>query len=205
MDQVYTGKNDINLDMPNKAYDLSFASQLSLGRKVTFDVTNNHATASRQILFFANRKSNLANLIATGAIVYTAGATDLVCTPKDFLIEDWLYDLAQSPQVVLQVDITATNQLQVRQDMKISRWDFYNQISTKTTISLNRPELRTQQDGKAVTIKFDKLVTTEDTELSITIPAQCTTTFSFFMGAAMRDSYFMQQKLLLAQAAGIAL
>lgn len=203
MNETYTGKNDLDLDMPNRAFDLSFASQKSLGRRVTFDVTNNHATASRQVLIFGNRKSILANLIATGVIPYAAGAVDLVCTPKDFLVEDWLYDIATNPQVVLQVDVVATNQLQLRQDLKINRWDFYNQLSTKQTISLNQPELRNQQDGKSVTISFDKLVTTEDTELSVIIPAQCTTTFTFSMGAGLRKSYKFQQKLLLAQAGGI--
>lgn len=203
MNQEYTGKNDLELDMPNNSYDLSAASQKSLGRKVTFDITNNHATDSRTLVIIPNRKSVLTNLIKTGVIPYVNGATDFICTPKDFLIEDWLYDLALSTQVFVDVDLNSTNALQMRQEFKIYQWDFYNNLNVKKTISLNQPSLRNQQDGKSVTISFDKLTSTENNELSIIIPAQTTTTFVFSMGAALRRSYKFQQKLLLAQAAGV--
>lgn len=202
MNEVYTGKNDLDLDMPNRAFDLSLQSQLKLGREFSFKVANTHATASREIVIFKNRKSTVANLIADGAIVYTGGATDLVCTPKDGLVADWLYDLEKNPQVVLMVDVSATNATQLDERFKVSRWDFYNQQPTNNYLTLNRPELRNQQDSKKITIPFNNLASTEDTELSIIIPALCTTTFRFMLGAAMRDSYTFQQKLLLAQAGG---
>lgn len=202
MAELYTGRNDLELDMPNNAFDLSMASQLKLGREFTFTVANTHATLSREVVIFANRKSTLANVIADGPIVYAAGATDLVCTPKDGTVADWLYDLAKSPQVILAADISATLDTQLSERFKIERWDFYNQQNTKAYITLNKPELRNQQDNKKITISFQRLASTEDAALSIVIPAMCTTTFRFMLGAAMRKSYQFQQKILLAQAGG---
>lgn len=201
----YTGKNDLRIDLPNDAFDLSYQSQLDLGREFQFALKNTHATQKRTAVIFANGKSNLANLIKDGLIVYVAGATDFECTGAKGLVADWLRDIAERPQIVLDCDVVTNNANQMSEEFKIMKWDFYNGFNLPSYVKLNTPGLRTQQDSKKNTVRFNLLTTTKEAELSIVIPPLTETTFTFRMGAALSDAYFLQQLQLVAKSNGVAI
>jgi hypothetical protein len=188
----YDGYGDDLVDFDGVG--LSFAQQVSNGRRFTVNVVNALASDEEFIMFPSYVPSSV-NLMTDGAFLSIAGNA-LNANGKPKTIKNLQNFLFYNPGICLGLKITSTQAVQLEKEMTITPKHPYGDLENRTIFFADWQNENTFRD-KVVTINEQFHVDNQH-EIKTTIVANSTLTMTFYFGAILNTAKSLAKKNLKA-------
>jgi hypothetical protein len=195
----YTGENDDFVDFGG--FNKSFANAGDSGRIFVVTIANT-GTDSRTIYLAPGYTwipgSTANGHLCDGATKDTAGSnTGLSCSGSPKTITDFYAFINTCPVHIGGIKIEGSVAAQVSQQLKITNLSPFKTLEEKI-INLGSYQNENTFRDKIVTVPTPELILSNQVQISLVIPASCTTTVTFLAGGILNPSYALQQKVARA-------
>ncbi len=194
--EMYSGYGDEFLDMGKGA---DFSQEMATGKIFVITIANGSAAIQKVLLTPSLSPSDEYRVIRDGQIPTAAGAgaiATLVGSGSPSTIKEWLAYIADNPSRVLGFQVSSDSALQLAKIITITRKSPYGTLENEL-IPLVAYRSENAFNDKLATVRRPFQVDNQ-TEVTVDIPANSTTSFVLYMGASLNVAKALNDKAMIA-------
>ncbi|MCX6250724.1 MAG: hypothetical protein NTX61_08230 [Bacteroidetes bacterium] len=192
----YTGYDDSFVDFGG--FNMSFANAGDSGRIFVMTITNSDTTAAHIAYltpgYFWVPGATVNGVVKTGAFNDTSGVAGLSGSGSPKVIEEFLGFIMHNPVAIHGIKVEGSVTAQVSQQLIIEQLSPFK-VLQQGIINLGSYQNENTFRDKIVTVPTPALIVSNQVRISISIPAGCTTTFTWLAGAILNPSHALAQKM----------
>ncbi len=196
-DGEYTGLDDDMVDFGSSG--ASFASELANHKVFTTIITNGTGLVQRVSFGASMEPVPGTNQLQEGVVNGIAGLT---CSGDPHSYDFFKKFIARYPARLVAMKITSTSEAQLSQSINVTRISPFEQLGSKPQ-SLSSSTRETNVNTRMVTLQNLNYQLDDQTDLSINIPANTTSTFTLYIGAIFNGAKALNEKATRAKRSSV--